>query len=321
MAPNSEDLFDEPPPSIDPYEVLGIEKAATDDEVKKAYRKAALKHHPDKVNETEKSEAHVKFQAIAFAYAVLSDPTRRKRYDTTGSTQESISDSDDFNWSDFYREQFADAVTSEAIEKISQDYKGSEEERDDILAAYTEHEGNMDKVYETVMLSNVLEDDERFRKIIDEAIENGDVEGYRRYTKESKASKEKRIRLAREEGDEAVQHAKDLGIYDQVFGGGKGKGKKKAANPDDELKAMILKNQQKRGNFLDRLEAKYAQKSGDKKKGRKRVSDEDEEDEAGLEQGEEPSEEAFQAAAARLKKKKAPEQDDGGRRKSKRAKH
>ena len=41
-----EDLFDEEPPEINPYEVLGLEKSATSDHVKTAYRKAALKHHP-----------------------------------------------------------------------------------------------------------------------------------------------------------------------------------------------------------------------------------------------------------------------------------
>jgi DnaJ family protein C protein 9 len=47
MAPRSEDLFDEDDvPSINPYEVLGIEKTATAGEVKSAYRKAALKNHP-----------------------------------------------------------------------------------------------------------------------------------------------------------------------------------------------------------------------------------------------------------------------------------
>jgi DnaJ homolog subfamily C member 9 len=46
MAPREEDLVDEDPPSINPYEVLGLEKTASADEVKSAYRKAALKHHP-----------------------------------------------------------------------------------------------------------------------------------------------------------------------------------------------------------------------------------------------------------------------------------
>ncbi len=46
MAPREEDLMDDYPPSINPYEVLGLEKTASAEEVKSAYRKAALKHHP-----------------------------------------------------------------------------------------------------------------------------------------------------------------------------------------------------------------------------------------------------------------------------------
>lgn len=46
MAPHAETLSDEEPPAIEPYKVLGIAKDATEDEVKSAYRKAALKHHP-----------------------------------------------------------------------------------------------------------------------------------------------------------------------------------------------------------------------------------------------------------------------------------
>lgn len=82
----------------------------------------------DKVPDDQKTAAHEKFQSIAFAYAVLSDPARRKRYDASGSTAESIVDSDGFNWSDFYREQFKGAISADAIKKFADKYKGSNEE-------------------------------------------------------------------------------------------------------------------------------------------------------------------------------------------------
>ena len=66
----------------DYYEVLGVSKTATADEIKKAYRKLARKHHPD-VNPGDKS-AEEKFKEINEAYEVLSDADKRKRYDQLG---------------------------------------------------------------------------------------------------------------------------------------------------------------------------------------------------------------------------------------------
>lgn len=66
------------------YEILGVAKTATADEIKKAYRKLALKYHPDK-NKGEKA-AEEKFKEISEAYAVLSDPVKKQQYDTYGST-------------------------------------------------------------------------------------------------------------------------------------------------------------------------------------------------------------------------------------------
>lgn len=66
----------------DYYEVLGVEKNANADEIKKAYRKAAIKYHPDK-NPGDK-EAEEKFKEAAEAYDVLSNPDKRARYDRYG---------------------------------------------------------------------------------------------------------------------------------------------------------------------------------------------------------------------------------------------
>lgn len=65
------------------YEILGVAKNATKDEIKKAYRKLALKYHPDK-NKGDKA-AEEKFKEISEAYAVLSDPEKKQQYDTYGS--------------------------------------------------------------------------------------------------------------------------------------------------------------------------------------------------------------------------------------------
>lgn len=67
---------------IDYYKILGIDKNATAEDIKKAYRKLARKMHPD-LNPDDK-EAHKKFQAINEANEVLSDPEKRKKYDQYG---------------------------------------------------------------------------------------------------------------------------------------------------------------------------------------------------------------------------------------------
>ena len=68
----------------DYYQVLGVSKTATDTEIKKAYRKLAMKYHPDHAKGDKGAEAQ--FKAVSEAYAVLSDKEKRQQYDTFGST-------------------------------------------------------------------------------------------------------------------------------------------------------------------------------------------------------------------------------------------
>lgn len=68
----------------DYYEVLGINREASPDEIKRAYRSLALQYHPDRVAPEKKKEAEEKFKEMSEAYAVLSDPKKRVQYDQFG---------------------------------------------------------------------------------------------------------------------------------------------------------------------------------------------------------------------------------------------
>jgi curved DNA-binding protein len=85
----------------DYYKILGVAKDASDDAIKKAYRKLAMTHHPDKTKGDKAAEE--KFKEISEAYAVLSDREKRQQYDTFGSAgfQQRYSQEDIFKGFDF----------------------------------------------------------------------------------------------------------------------------------------------------------------------------------------------------------------------------
>lgn len=94
----------------DYYEVLGVDRSATRDQIKQAYRKLALQHHPDR---SKAPDATAKFREIAEAYAVLSDEAKRREYDATGhaGVSERWSADDlmrDFQFGDFFGGRFGD---------------------------------------------------------------------------------------------------------------------------------------------------------------------------------------------------------------------
>jgi len=87
----------------DYYKILGVDKSATAEQIKKAYRKLAVKYHPDK-NPNNKT-AEEKFKEITEAYEVLEDPEKRKKYDQFGENwkhyEQQGGRAEDFDWSQF----------------------------------------------------------------------------------------------------------------------------------------------------------------------------------------------------------------------------
>ena len=90
------------------YNLLGVNKDDSDDVIKKAYRKLAMKWHPDK-NIDNKEEAQQKFNEISNAYSVLSDPSKRKMYDQFGEEAASMNgggEMPNFNPGDIFESMF-----------------------------------------------------------------------------------------------------------------------------------------------------------------------------------------------------------------------
>lgn len=85
----------------DYYKIMGVEKTATQDEINKAYRKLALKYHPDK--NPDNKQAEDKFKELSEAYEVLKDPEKRKKYDMLGSNWKQYQQAGSGNANDWFR--------------------------------------------------------------------------------------------------------------------------------------------------------------------------------------------------------------------------
>jgi len=238
--------------STDLYVVLGVEKTATAGQIKKAYHRASLKVHPDRVGEEDRELSTKKFQCVGAVYSVLSDPERKGLYDETGEVEDEMDPlkDTDKDWEEYWRVLFP-KVTLKDIEKFASDFKNSEEEKEEIKKAYVDAEGDMGQIIDSVMCATE-EDEDRFRKIINELIKNKEVDEYKAFTKENKKEKKARKRAAAAEAEEAEQAAAELGL----------------GSGQDSLRDLILARQANRGamadNFLDGLAEKY----GSKKKGK-----------------------------------------------------
>ncbi|MDY6915463.1 MAG: molecular chaperone DnaJ [Candidatus Cloacimonadota bacterium] len=108
----------------DYYEILGVDKNASDSEIKRAYRKLAMKYHPDK-NKNDK-EAENKFKEASEAYEVLSDPQKRQKYDQYGHAGvEGAFSNGGFSWDDFtHASDFSDIFGDGGLGNIFESFFG-----------------------------------------------------------------------------------------------------------------------------------------------------------------------------------------------------
>ena len=224
------------------YEILGVEKTAEQPVIKKAFYNKSLQYHPDRnVAANDQELLTLKFQTVNKVFKILSDNEKRKVYDETGE----VDDSDATqlrNFMAFWRSVFP-KFTKKDIDAFENKYKYSSEEKEDIKKYYLEFEGNMDKIFEWLMLAQISEEN-RYREVIQQMIDSEEVPPFKAFTHEPKKKRDARKRKYEREAKEAEEIENQGGLED--------------------LTAAILMGKEKRyrdqNNFLASLEAKYAKK-------------------------------------------------------------
>ena len=218
------------------YEILGLEKSATDAEIKKAYRVRALQCHPDK-NPSE--EAKLNFQKLVAAYNVLKNPESRKLYDESG-----FIDGEGFDKAaEFFRTKFG-RISEQDIDDFEKRYKKSQEEVEDVKQYYITNNGDVSKLLEWIPLSEPEEVD-RFLGIVDRLLKDkslSETSAYRSSIPKLRKNAQKMI--------------KERSKFDKE-------------NTNSSIADLALAIQQRRmkgEEFFDRLISKYAEPQTNKKR-------------------------------------------------------
>ena len=169
---------------------------------------------------------------------------RRKLYDASGLVDEGPSEGEK-QWYDFWRD-FYTRVTTDKLDALAAEYRGSAEEEADLRAAYLETKGNMDRLLDHIMHSTA-EDEPRFAREARGVVADGSLPRYASFANEPDAKKRRRQAKAAKEAEEAEELGRALGLGGGGSGGGGG-----------DLATAIMARQANRQSGFDALFAKYA---------------------------------------------------------------
>ncbi|KAA8549727.1 hypothetical protein F0562_001255 [Nyssa sinensis] len=162
------------------YEVLGVERTASQQEIKRAYYKLALQVHPDKNPGDE--GAKDKFQQLQKVITILGDEEKRALYDQTGCVDDADLAGEVQNLHDFFRTMYK-KVTEDDIEEFEANYRGSDAEKNDLKDLYKKCKGNINRLFCSMLCSDPKLDSHRFIVILDEAIAAGELKATKSYRK------------------------------------------------------------------------------------------------------------------------------------------
>ena len=226
------------------YEILGIGKSATAEQIKKAYRVRALQCHPDK---DPSAEAKVNFQKLVSAYNILKESESRQLYDETG-----FIDGEGFDKAaDFFRTKFG-RISEQDIVDFAGKYKGSLEEIQDVKDYCEKQNGDVSGLLEWIPLSEPHEVD-RFISIIDQLYKDGEIISHESKYKSSIAKLRKNAQKMKKEQDKFAQSHPD----------------ENAGDLSQLMLAMHDRRKQATESFLDDLVSKYASNGPSKKRSKK----------------------------------------------------
>ena len=223
---------EENPQSPNLYSLLGVEKTATNAEIKKAYRRLVFVYHPDK-NKTD-PDAGSKFANITRAYKILSNPDSRRIYDETGDYDDEdegkINIAETLNY-------FRKIYSPKDIESFHDKYINSKDEEEDLINFYNSNGGDIKKILEWIPYST-NDDVQRYIKIYEKLFKKKTL------TKTKKFDETKnKVELLKEDAEEAKEAEKEM----------------------DNLTKAIIGNKRKRNfsNYLDNLKERYAKDEDD----------------------------------------------------------
>jgi len=265
---SKEDLSSENnPQSPNLYSLLGVEKTASNAELKKAYRRLVFIYHPDK-NKTD-PDAGAKFANITRAYKILSNPESRKIYDETGDYDEEdegkINIAETLNY-------FRKIYSPKDIESFQKKYINSKEEEEDLINFYQSNDGDIKKILEWIPYSK-NEDVDRYIKIYEKLFKKKILNKNKKFDE----SKDK-VQLLKEDAEEAKEAEKEMDLLTKAI---TGKKRKRDYNAYlDNLKERYAKDEDDNGDIDDDefekikssmgKKAKTKSKSKSKSKGKKK---------------------------------------------------